>query len=81
MPGELQGDAEVETNRLRVTDVQVAVGLRGNRVWTRPPCFPAARSDTMISRMKSMGAVPHRGVWVRGIHEETSISIHVTVPT
>ena len=33
-------------------------GSGGKRVWTRPPCFPAARSATMISRMKSLGAVP-----------------------
>ena len=29
----------------------------GKRVWTRPPCLPAARSATMISRMKSLASV------------------------
>jgi hypothetical protein len=61
---ELARDAEVQADRLGVTQVQVAVRLgrktrddlaavlAGGRVTTLPPCLPAARSSTTIWRMK-----------------------------
>jgi hypothetical protein len=54
-PAELARAAEVEADRLGVADVQVAVRLGRERVTTRPPCFPSARSATMRSRMKFGG--------------------------
>jgi len=40
-----------------VADVQVAVRSGGKRVTTRPPCLPAARSRSTMSRMKSLPGV------------------------
>ena len=62
-------NAEVQADRLGVSDVQVAVRFGGNRVARRPWFLPAARSASMMLRMKSTGAVGSDGallVWCHG---------------
>src|SRR6185436_4372331 len=51
-PPQLLGQAEVQADRLGVADVQVAIGLRGNRVTTGRGNRPAWRSSRTASRMK-----------------------------
>jgi hypothetical protein len=52
-PAELLGDPEVERDRLRVADVEVAVRLGGKRVTTFET-LPSRTSAATISRMKSL---------------------------
>ena len=65
-PAELRGNPEVQRDRLRVADVEVAVGLGRKRV-TTVRTRPARTSSATMSRMKSL-----RSGTAGGTEEEVS---------